>query len=132
MTDILSYILGEHAKVTKKGDSITGKFNDILMNRSLIVSEEASFHGNTNSKNQFKHLITSHTMTIEKKGISQFQTRNCLNFILYTNEYHVITIDKGSRRYLTIKVSDKMKGNDDYFRPLVEMKFSPKAQGAHQ
>lgn len=130
LTDTLSSIFGEHAKVTERGDSITGKFNDLLMNRTLIVSEEALFHGDKKGVNVFKSLITSNSMVIETKGMPQFQTRNCLNFILCTNEDHVVSMGADSRRFLTVKVSDEMKGNDEYFAPLVALKKSPEAWGA--
>lgn len=82
--------------------------------------DEAFFAGNKQSKNYFKGLITESRIQINAKYQSQRAARNCMRFIMATNDKWAIPADEDERRYTVLDVSDKQAQNHEYFAAFTE------------
>lgn len=69
---------------------------------------------------RMKALITETDITLEKKGIDQYETNQYCQFFAFSNSMSPVPINSGSRRYWIISSSSQMKGNTAYFNNLVE------------
>lgn len=115
------HVYGELCGIVAGLDSLTQRFNSILLDKTLIVANEVSssesFH---HCAEKLKSLITDTTMAVERKGLDLENTYpNKLNFICTTNNYNSVKLGQGDRRFLCLECSDEFKGDYDYFEKLI-------------
>lgn len=132
-TDIISKLFGEYANDNLSDvDLITGQFNTEMENKILIVLNEFNVQDKTINKrsirNKMKDYITDAHLIINKKNVNPYKIENVSNFIIVTNDTNPICIENGDRRYVVVDVSDKMKGNIDYFMQENKNSFYPKGK----
>jgi hypothetical protein len=116
---ILRRLLGfANVYITSEKDRLFGRFNASIANKILIIGEEVFFVGDKLIKDRLKHLITGGTIQIE------FKFGDCLEFesyhrlLLTSNHNHVIQAEGEERRFVTFDVSDRKRGDTDYFERL--------------
>ncbi len=120
ITDMLVEAFGTHSYIATSTKEITGQFNDHLATAVLVVANEAVWGGDKSQEGVLKSLITDPHQFFEKKYLPKFQVRNCCHLLMLTNNDWVAPVGLDDRRYLYLDVSEKMKGNHDYFNKLVE------------
>ena len=101
-------------------DNIVGKFNASIENKTLIVCNELSSAESNKYLNSdaLKSVITENTIDINQKNMPVRTAENVCNLILVSNDFIPIKIEQGDRRYVVTEVSDKYKGDFDYFEQL--------------
>jgi hypothetical protein len=67
-----------------------------------------------------KNLITDRFNFVERKGLEHITIDNHINFMGTTNNPNCIKVEKGDRRYACFEVSNKYKGNYEYFDKLIK------------
>jgi len=93
-------------------DKLTGKFNNVLENKLLTICNEiSSFGGDFRQNDKLKSIITDTKQIIEPKGQDAYTINNYSRFMFLT---------KDDRRYFCIEVSDKRKGDTEYYKKLAE------------
>jgi hypothetical protein len=118
---IKDLIYGDQNSLTIQGlGKIVQRFNSALMNKMLVcaneVNSETGFHDTFDT---LKALITDPTFCPEKKGLDIMGDFPIpCNFIFTTNNHNSVKLGKSDRRYLCLEVSDKYRGNWDYFANL--------------
>jgi phage/plasmid-associated DNA primase len=122
MTDLLmNRMLGLKYCLTTNDpiNQVFGRFNNALLNMSLVVMAEGDYALNT-CYDRFKDLITNAVLRLEGKFADIVSATNYTNFIISTNKYDIIKGDKGmdDRRLLYVNCSDKYLGNKTYFDNL--------------
>ena len=107
-------------------DNIVGKFNASIENKMLIICNELSSAESNKYLNSdaLKSVITENTVDINQKNMPVRTTENVCNLILVSNDFIPIKIEQGDRRYVVTEVSDKYKGNFDYFEQLCNSLYS--------
>ena len=115
-------IIGKkHSICVADPSQIVGKFNGSVENKVFTVVNELKAESDMiKMSNLLKSLITDKTQKIEKKGIDAITVNNYNNFVLLTNNHHVVNVETDDRRYLCLSASSKYKGNDKYFKNLIE------------
>jgi hypothetical protein len=102
-------------------NSITRNFNGILANKLLFILNEASNGGSSSEfhkQNQiFKSLVTEDDFVMEKKNMEPIVMKNNMDFVLLSNNYHILKIEKNSRRYFCINGST-VKRDKKYYNEL--------------
>lgn len=118
---LIPYIFGNQYSLSVAGlDTITARFNDILMNKLLINSDElstldGSYH---QSFDVLKKRITDKTAKIEIKGGKSFIYPDYCNYIMCTNNDFTIKVEMGDCRYFILDCSPCYKSDYSYFKKL--------------
>ena len=74
----------------------------------------------------FKDLITAEKLTINEKHRQPVNQLNYINLMVFTNlGYCPILFEKGDRRFVAFKTSDKLKGNVEFFDKLHQLIRTP-------
>lgn len=102
-------------ETTKPSRDVWGDFNGRMANTFLVNLNELSKKETTDATNYIKGLITDPKITINNKGVCQYDINSYHRFIITTNNEEPINTNKDDRRKLIIRCSDELIGNKDYF-----------------
>jgi hypothetical protein len=100
---------------------IWGDFNGRMANTFLVNLNELSKKDTLECQGKIKGLITDGKITINNKGMNQYDIQSFHRFIITTNNEDPITTKSDDRRNLVIRTSDELKGNTEYFKKFYEM-----------
>ncbi len=122
---IMKYVVGERiCCMLNDLDKLTGRFNSILVNKVLIVLDEASNVGRDRDYhkkfNKMKSLITETKQILERKGIDPIEIFDYSNYVVLSNNEFIAKVENGDRRYAIFKCSSKYCKDYDYFNALHE------------
>lgn len=106
------------AIILQGNTQLESRFNKPLEGKIYAFFDEPSIE-DRHVADKLKSMITSNDITIEKKGLDAYNTRNYINFAFATNRTFVTAMDKDSRREAIydaqtqdrqqiIKMSDKL------------------------
>ena len=118
--DNIGACLGKHFKAVTQSSHVTGKFNSHMKDCILLFANEAVWGGAKQDGGVLKSLITDNTIQIEPKGVDTYAVRNHMNVVLASNNDWIVPAELDERRFYVIEVSESMKQNKEYFKPLVE------------
>lgn len=111
----------KYFETTNPMRDIWGDFNGRMANTFLINLNEMSKKDTLECQGRIKGLITDGKLTINNKGMNQYQIQSYHRFIVTTNNEDPIVTKSDDRRNLVIRTSDELKGNDEYFKKMNEM-----------
>ena len=120
--DIIRRLLG-NKKVMETSEperDVWGQFNGQMVNSFLVNLNELSKKSTLDSVGIIKHLITDPAMTINNKGVNQYEIISYHRFLITTNTDDPIQTSDDDRRNLIIRSSDELIGNKIYFEELRE------------
>jgi hypothetical protein len=89
-----------------------------MCNTFLINLNELSKKETLECEGRIKGLITDPKLTINNKGVNQYDINSFHRFIITTNNSEPINTSKDDRRNLIIRSSDEKCGDKDYFNKL--------------
>ena len=115
LLDFFKTIMG-HQKVWECTDpqrDIFGSFNGKMRESMLVVFQEANKSVFFNANDKKKALITDNVITINQKGVKQYDMKSYHRFITFTNNACPCVPNK--RRDCIIRASDEMIDNIPYF-----------------
>jgi Family of unknown function (DUF5906) len=122
LTRILARIVGAHnTLITASGKKLFQQFNWHVADKLLIGAEEAFFAGNNEQNDQLKHLITGDEIEVEQKFGQRISMKSMHRVIMTSNHDQVVAASDDERRFFVCDVSDKRRGDDVYFSPLVRV-----------
>jgi hypothetical protein len=99
---------------------IWGDFNGKMAHTFFVNLNELSKKETIESEGRIKALITDPKLTINNKGVSQYEINSYHRFLITTNNTEPINTSDDDRRNLIIRSSDEMIGNKTYFDTLRE------------
>lgn len=103
--DYIREMMGRSAMEMNDSNSITGKFNEHLAEKLLVVLDEGDFK---KSMNKLKNIISSKTLEIEPKGMAKIWVNNCIRIVVTTNSEDTVEVSLGSeRRFFILACSNK-------------------------
>jgi hypothetical protein len=114
----LQRIFGAHAFQVTSREEVIGKFNGHLQDCVLFVADEAYWGGDKRCVGRLQGMITESTLPIERKGIDLIQVPNYLHVVMLAEPGWVIPAGRFERRYAALAVSDRRRGDREYFRAL--------------
>jgi putative DNA primase/helicase len=120
---LLGAMLGS-AKVyetTSPSRDVWGDFNGRMCNTFLINLNELSKKETLECEGKIKGLITDPKLTINNKGVNQYDINSFHRFIITTNNGEPINTSHDDRRNLIIRSSDEKCGDKEYFNGLHKM-----------
>lgn len=119
ITDLLIAIFGQHGFTASSKDQIVGRFNGHLMDKVLLILEEAVFAGDHAAESTAKTLISNDLLGFEFKGKSTITAPSYAHVIILSNEDWVVPASLDSRRYVVLETSEQFKGDHGYFKALI-------------
>ena len=117
-------IFGEYYARVDKSKNVTGDFNSIVGNKVLLFADEAFFAGDPSEDATLKGLITEPTYTFSRKYFDAINLDNHLNIVMASNSDWVVRATDGERRYMVVDVSDKKKGDTQFFGALEQQRIN--------
>ena len=119
--NFMRYIIrGVNMTVMSGIRAITQKHNTALENQRFICVDEMSSTKDEFRSNfdKLKAYITDPKILIEPKGVNPFTIDNISNFILCSNHEDSIIVEEHDRRYSIFKLSEKHRGDDQYWTDM--------------
>ena len=113
-------LFGSHAMVADDPELIIGRFNSHLMTKSFVVLDEAVFAGDLRQADKVKSRITATQMVFEAKGMTPVAGSNRCAYVMLTNHDHVWQATLDERRAIVVNVTDKLRGDFDFWVPYYE------------
>lgn len=100
---------------------VWGNFNGRMAAGFLVNLNELSKKDTMDAEGRMKALITDPTLSINSKGVNQFEIQSYHRFIITTNKEEPVSTTKDDRRKLIIRTSDELCGNKEYFGKMYEL-----------
>lgn len=113
LNDPVVAIFGKHAMFTGNPELIVGRFNFHLMDKCLVVLDEAVFMGDPRQQDRIKSIVTAKETMYEPKGLSPVRGVNRAAFVLLTNHTHVWAATEDERRAVVVEAGQSLKGQKD-------------------
>ena len=101
-------------------NSVTGNFNSSLENRVVINLNECCNFTKARERNIFKSLTTEVNLRINRKFEVPYSTKFYGRFLITTNEKFGIDVSPDDRRNYCVETPSAHKGNEAYFKPLID------------
>jgi hypothetical protein len=115
---IMGKILGKTCLSVSQPEHLSGKFNAHHEGLLLLDAEEAFFAGDKRAASAMKHLITSPTLTVERKFCDPIEIPNYVRVIITSNEQWIVSLSFEDRRWTVLDVSAERTGDREYFNAL--------------
>jgi hypothetical protein len=115
---VLQRIFGAHAFQVTSREEVIGKFNGHLQDCILFVADEAYWGGDKRCVGRLQGMLTEPTLPIERKGFDLFLVPNYLHVLMLAEPGWVIPAGRYERRYAAFTVSDRSRGDRQYFNAL--------------
>lgn len=113
----LGIIFGHHALRVHNMNGVSGRFNAHMRHLCYLFADEVSVV-DEEQEGALKGIITEPRLPIEGKGKDIIQAENHLAVAMASNRKWMIPAGVGARRFAVFSVSDKRKGDADYFSRL--------------
>ena len=107
------------ATVFTSWDQITGSFNGKMAGKLLFTLNEATNYPTNTQKELMKTIIKDTELSVNKKFVNQYDVDNYARVQITTNNKRPVSIDYDDRRYCCIESDNSVRGNKEYFAPLV-------------
>ncbi|KAA6360749.1 MAG: hypothetical protein EZS28_043724 [Streblomastix strix] len=117
-TDVLCDLMaGYSAKNITDIEEITGNFNSVIENKSLIILNELKNFTEQRAlnSNALKSVITDDVQRINEKFVARRDSQNVANLIFISNNYCPVKIEATDRRYLVCQTPDAHRHNFEHF-----------------
>jgi len=111
--DPIGVIFGKHAMFTSSVHLVIGQFNINLMDKCLVVMDEAVFAGNPQEQDRIKSVVTAKSTMYEAKGMTPVQGINYTAFVSLTNHAWTWAATGDERRAAVIETASGLKGRFD-------------------
>jgi hypothetical protein len=115
---VLPKIWGLHGAVIKDKAHGLDRFNEFMRGKGLVVFDEAAFSGDKKLADRLKGESAATTSAIEGKNLPIITLPAAMNLVLLTNHRHCTHVEQGDMRFWMLEVSDKRRGDYEYFAAL--------------
>jgi hypothetical protein len=117
---IKKFVIGKHGTFTVNSiQTATQKHNDFLDGVKFgLINELKSdeFSTSYGMFDQFKTMITEDEISIEPKCEKRIMIQNYICWLLFSNHWDAIKLEKNDRRYICAETSNIYVGNSEYWK----------------
>lgn len=96
-------------------NQVWGRFNHMIGNCKLIHISEIDGRQTHSYLNRIKGLLTNPKIVVKAEGEKPYTITSYHNYIILTNCNCPVEIQKGNRRFILMRTSDDLKGNQEWF-----------------
>jgi hypothetical protein len=97
---------------------IFGDYNNLTNNKLLINFNESESKDTFANKANIKDMITEPTENVREKYVKSITIKSFVRLQFLSNEYIVVKLEDGDRRFVILEVSDEKKGDTDYWKKI--------------
>lgn len=98
---LFAHVFGEHNCATVDAENLLEGWTDFIAEKLFVVSHEVEMTEKQGLK-KLKTLITEKRVRINAKYERKYETTNCANFLLLSNESNALRLSAESRRFFVI------------------------------
>lgn len=98
---LFALIFGEHNCSSVAADNLLGGWTDFIAEKLFVVSHEVRMK-ETHGLEKLKSLISEDRVSINGKYARIYDTKNCANFLLLSNESDALRLSMKSRRFFVV------------------------------
>ena len=120
VAEVLAKLIGFHSVKVSNSKHLVGNFNAHLSSAILTTVEESFWAGNKADAGILRDMITSETMTMERKFSDVIELKSFHRIIMITNNDWAVPASHDERRYFVLDVGEHQKQNRVYFKLLTE------------
>ena len=120
VAEVLTKLIGFHSVKVSNSKHLIGNFNAHLSAAILTTVEESFWAGNKSDAGILRDMITSETMTMERKFSDVIELKSFHRIIMITNNDWAVPASYDERRYFVLDVGEHQKQNRAYFKSLTE------------
>ncbi len=120
VAEVLTKLIGFHSVKVSNSKHLIGNFNAHLSAAILTTVEESFWAGNKSDAGILRDMITSETMTMERKFADVIELKSFHRIIMITNNDWAVPASHDERRYFVLDVGEHQKQNRVYFKLLTE------------
>ena len=94
---------------------IFGDYNNLTTNKLLINFNETESKDTFANNSRIKDMITEPTENVREKYVKAIVIKSFCRLQFLSNNYIVVKLEDGDRRFVILEVSDEKKGDTDYW-----------------
>ena len=117
LSELSAQLLGAHNVGYAESDDLTEQHTDYIAEKLLVVAHEVET-GDKNVMRRLKSLITEPRVRVIAKYARTYETRNCANFLFFSNRLDAIRVDDNDRRLFVVYNRKEPKEQAYYDRLL--------------
>jgi len=117
---IYQRLFGQATVEIADSECLTNTFNSLLANRILVYADEAFWSGDKKHRGKLKNLISSDRIAITFKGKDTISMSNYIRIIATTNSDWSAPIEKGERRWVSLRCGNRNLKDRRYFGSMIE------------
>lgn len=113
-------LYGNNASTVQESE-LYGHFNPWAKDCQFVLGEEAK-EGDARPAdvyNTLKYLITRDKVRINEKHVKQYEVRDCINYMLPTNNGDAYVMADGDRRVFVVEIVEKLEAPEWYSKTFV-------------
>jgi hypothetical protein len=112
---IFGGLFGRHYMAVTNPRHLMGNFNSHLMDKVLVLADEAIWGGDKTNEGILKVMISEDRRVIEIKGRDAFEVDNCTGYGICSNNDWVVPVGRHERRFLILRVKSDRRGDFEYW-----------------
>ena len=106
--DYIEKIIGkDYITRTQSFNELFGNFNQSIKHKLLIQIDEVSGSDGYKMKEELKNIVTKNKVTINEKGLRQYDIRNYCRVFMNSNNHNPIEITEDNRRFFVVQAGEK-------------------------
>lgn len=117
---ILGRLFGKHYMSVTNPRHFLGNFNKHLMDKVLVLADEAVWGGDKTNEGILKVMISEEKRTIEIKGKDSFEVDNCSGYGICSNNDWVVPVGRHERRFLILRGKGERRGDLEFWDKLYD------------
>lgn len=118
---LLGRLFGRHYMSVTNPRQLLGNFNAHLMDKVLVLADEAIWGGDKTNEGILKTMISEDRRVIEVKGKDSFEVDNCTAYGICSNNDWVVPVGRAERRFLILRTAGGVRGDLDYWDRLYDL-----------
>lgn len=105
--ELFGMLFGRHFLKITDGGTLLARFGMVqIEGKILVLNDESSWCESNENVGKLKNIITSDTLTLERKGMDIRSMDNYSNFIFTSNEDYPVAISPQDRRFVALKIPE--------------------------
>ncbi len=118
---ILGSLFGRHYMTITNPRQLMGNFNAHLMDKVLVLADEAVWGGDKTNEGILKVMISEDKRVIEIKGKDAFEVDNCTGYGICSNNDWVVPVGRQERRFLILRTGSERQGDMDFWDEMYDV-----------
>jgi hypothetical protein len=118
---ILGALFGKHYMTVTNPRQLMGNFNAHLMDKVLVLADEAVWGGDKTNEGILKVMISEDRRVIEIKGKDAFEVDNCTGYGICSNNDWVVPVGRQERRFLILRTKSGRQGDFTFWDRMYDV-----------